>query len=69
MLVYINLERDRTDILDRFKQAVRRTPEITCAYNVTGETDFVLVISVSGYGGVRGVDPPLFFRECRYKEI
>ncbi|MER9896445.1 Lrp/AsnC family transcriptional regulator [Mesorhizobium sp. M0119] len=46
MLVSIDLERDRSDIIDRFKQAIRRTPEIMSAYAVTGDADFVLVISV-----------------------
>ncbi|TIL44451.1 Lrp/AsnC family transcriptional regulator [Mesorhizobium sp.] len=46
MLVSISLERDRTDIIDRFKQAIRRTPEIMSAYYVTGEADFVLIVSV-----------------------
>ncbi|MER9702590.1 Lrp/AsnC family transcriptional regulator [Mesorhizobium sp. M0146] len=46
MLAAISLERDRADIIDRFKQAVRRTPEIMNAYYVTGEADFVLTISV-----------------------
>ncbi|MER9108692.1 Lrp/AsnC family transcriptional regulator [Mesorhizobium sp. M0848] len=46
MLVSISLERDRSDIIDRFKQAIRRTPEIMSAYYVTGEADFVLIISV-----------------------
>ncbi|MER8899636.1 Lrp/AsnC family transcriptional regulator [Mesorhizobium sp. M0676] len=46
MLTFIGLERDRSDIIDRFKQAIRRTPEIMSAYYVTGEADFVLAISV-----------------------
>ncbi|MER8467622.1 Lrp/AsnC family transcriptional regulator [Mesorhizobium sp. M1396] len=45
MLVSVSLERDRSDIIDRFKQAVRRTPEIMSAYYVTGDADFVLVVS------------------------
>ncbi|RUZ71708.1 Lrp/AsnC family transcriptional regulator, partial [Mesorhizobium sp. M7A.F.Ca.US.006.01.1.1] len=32
LLVSITLERDRADIIDRFKQAIRRTPEIMNAY-------------------------------------
>ncbi|CCV09263.1 Uncharacterized HTH-type transcriptional regulator y4tD [Mesorhizobium metallidurans STM 2683] len=46
MLVSIDLERDRADIIDRFKQAIRRTPEIMSAYFVTGNADFMLIISV-----------------------
>ncbi|WP_018240882.1 Lrp/AsnC family transcriptional regulator [Ensifer sp. BR816] len=46
MLVSISLERDRSNIIDRFKQAIRKTPEIMSGFYVTGEADFVLIISV-----------------------
>jgi Lrp/AsnC family leucine-responsive transcriptional regulator len=45
MLVLVSLERERMDIIDRFKQAIRNTPEVMNGYYVTGETDFVLVIT------------------------
>lgn len=45
MLVSVALERERTDIIDLFKQAIRHTPEIMSGYYVTGEADFVLVVS------------------------
>jgi Lrp/AsnC family transcriptional regulator, leucine-responsive regulatory protein len=45
MLVSVTLERERADIIDRFKQAVRRTPEIMSGYYVTGEADFILLVS------------------------
>lgn len=45
MLVSVTLERERADIIDRFKQAIRKTPEIMSGYYVTGEADFVLLVS------------------------
>ncbi len=45
MLVLVSLERERMDIIDRFKQAIRNTPEVMNGYYVTGETDFVLVVT------------------------
>ncbi len=45
MLVAVELARERSDIIDRFKRAVRERPEVMSAYYVTGETDFVLVVS------------------------
>lgn len=45
MLVSVTLERERPDIIDRFKRAIRDAPEIMSGYYVTGDTDFVLVIS------------------------
>jgi Lrp/AsnC family leucine-responsive transcriptional regulator len=45
MMVLVSLERERTDIIDRFKQAIRATPEVMSGYYVTGEADFVLVVT------------------------
>jgi Lrp/AsnC family transcriptional regulator, leucine-responsive regulatory protein len=45
MLVLVSLERERADIIDRFKQAIRSTPEISVGLYVTGEEDFALLIT------------------------
>ena len=45
MLVSVELARERSDIIDRFKRAIRAAPEVMSAYYVTGETDFVLIVS------------------------
>lgn len=46
MLMFVSLERDRADVIDRFKTAIRRTHEIMSGYYVTGDADFVLIISM-----------------------
>lgn len=45
MLVLVSLERERADIVDRFKQSVRQTPEVMTGYYVTGDADFVLIVT------------------------
>ena len=45
MLVEVQLARERADIIDRFKRAVRDCPEVMSAYYVTGDADFVLIVS------------------------
>jgi Lrp/AsnC family transcriptional regulator, leucine-responsive regulatory protein len=45
VLVQVSLERERADIIDRFKTAIRTTPEIMTGYYVTGEADFLLVVT------------------------
>jgi Lrp/AsnC family leucine-responsive transcriptional regulator len=45
MLVMVSLERERADIIDRFKKSIRTTPEVMNGYYVTGDADFVLVIT------------------------
>lgn len=45
MIVSVQLERERSDIIDRFKASVRNEPVVMSAYYVTGDSDFVLIIS------------------------
>ena len=45
MVVLVSLERERADIIDRFKASIRATPEVMNGYYVTGEADFMLVVS------------------------
>jgi Lrp/AsnC family transcriptional regulator, leucine-responsive regulatory protein len=45
MIVLVSLERERADIIDRFKKAIRSTPEVVHGFYVTGETDFVLYVT------------------------
>ena len=45
MVVLVSLERERVDIIDRFKHAIRTTTEVMSGYYVTGDADFVLTIT------------------------
>ena len=45
MLIAVELARERSDIIGRFKRAVRERAEVMSAYYVTGETDFMLIVS------------------------
>lgn len=45
MIVLVSLERERADIVDRFKAAIRSTREVMMGYYVTGEADFMLVVT------------------------
>ena len=45
MFVNVILEREKADVIDRFKQAIRSRPEIMMGHHVTGETDFVLLVT------------------------
>jgi len=45
MMVAVELERERSDIIDRFKCSVRKVPAIMSAYYVTGDSDFILTVS------------------------
>ena len=64
MLVSVELERERSDIIDRFKKSVRNCPEIQSAYYVTGETDFVLIVTAKDMEDYEG-----FTRDFLYNNM
>ncbi|TIX06811.1 MAG: Lrp/AsnC family transcriptional regulator [Mesorhizobium sp.] len=45
MIVLVSLERERADIVDRFKAAIRNTHEVMIGFYVTGDADFILVVT------------------------
>ncbi len=45
MIVLVTLERERADIIDRFKAAIRNTRDVMLGYYVTGDADFILVVT------------------------
>lgn len=47
MLVLVSLERERSDIIDRFKKTLRANPEVSSGYYVTGDADFVIVVTAT----------------------
>lgn len=47
MFVHVTLERERADTIDRFKQAIRAAPEVMMGCHVTGEADFILLVTAT----------------------
>ncbi len=47
LLVLIFFERDRADIVDRFKRAICKMTEVMSGFYVTGQADFVLLVTAS----------------------
>ncbi|WP_095090441.1 Lrp/AsnC family transcriptional regulator [Mesorhizobium sophorae] len=45
MIVMVTLERERADIIDKFKREIKSSPEIATGFYITGEADFVLYIT------------------------
>lgn len=45
MLVLVTLERERSDIIDSFKEAIKSSVEVVHGFYVTGDADFILYIS------------------------
>ncbi|WP_027527316.1 Lrp/AsnC family transcriptional regulator [Bradyrhizobium sp. Ec3.3] len=45
MLVLVSLERERSDIVDRFKKGIKSSVEVVNGFYVTGDADFVLYVT------------------------
>ncbi|UPJ47866.1 Lrp/AsnC family transcriptional regulator [Bradyrhizobium sp. 200] len=45
MLVLVSLERERSDIIDKFKKAIKKSIEVVNGFYVTGDADFILYIT------------------------
>ncbi len=42
--VMVTLDREDRGVIDRFKQDIRNTPQITQGYYITGDADFILTV-------------------------
>lgn len=67
MLVAVELARERSDIIDRFKRAVRDRAEVMSAYYVTGETDFVLIVSAADMADYEAFTRDFFYNNADIK--
>lgn len=47
MLVLVTMERERSDIIDRFKKAIKSSAEVVNGFYVTGDADFVLYVTAT----------------------
>lgn len=45
MVVEVSLERERPDLMDAFKRSMQATPEVMLCLYVTGDVDFVLIVT------------------------
>lgn len=61
LIVQIVLERGRADIVDAFRREVRGIPEIQQCYYVTGEYDFILVVTASDMADYEQLTRRIFF--------
>lgn len=67
MIVEVTLERERPDIVERFKQAVLSCEQISSCYYVTGDVDFVLIIQVLDMEEYEGIIESIFHQNSNIK--
>jgi len=61
MVVLVALERERQDMSDHFKQSMLKLPEVMQCYYVTGEFDFVLILTVKDMQAYEEFSTRFFF--------
>ncbi|PBC23536.1 MULTISPECIES: Lrp/AsnC family transcriptional regulator [unclassified Mesorhizobium] len=61
IFVEVELESERTELIDGAKRQFSQTPEVQQCYYVTGEADFILVITVADMGAYEALTRKLFF--------
>jgi len=47
VVVLVTVERERPDLIDEFKRAMREAPEVLQCHYVTGPADFVLIVAAA----------------------
>jgi len=60
-VVMVEMERERVDQLDSFKQAAWAEPQVQQCYYITGEADFCLICTASDMSDFESLTHRLFF--------
>ncbi|MFT4670785.1 MAG: Lrp/AsnC family leucine-responsive transcriptional regulator [Pseudohongiellaceae bacterium] len=69
-LLSVELERDNLDVLVKFKAKIKSDPRVQQCYYVTGESDFVLIVTAKDMDSFDVFTQEMFFNESnvrRYK--
>jgi Lrp/AsnC family transcriptional regulator, leucine-responsive regulatory protein len=69
VIVEVSVESERIDLIDQVKTRFTNCPQVQQVYYVTGETDFVLVISVADMTEYEQLTRQLFFDDGNVKRF
>lgn len=69
VIVEVSVESERLDLIDQVKARFTNCPQVQQVYYVTGETDFVLIITVSDMGEYQRLTRQLFFDNGNIKRF
>lgn len=53
VILEVEMERDRPELYQRFSSALKQAKEVTQCYQVSGEIDYVIIITVPDYDAFR----------------
>jgi Lrp/AsnC family leucine-responsive transcriptional regulator len=69
MVVEVTLERERPDLMDAFKRSMRATPEVMLCLYVTGETDFILIVTATSMADYEDFTRRFFFENVNVRRF
>ncbi|MER9707570.1 Lrp/AsnC family transcriptional regulator [Mesorhizobium sp. M0204] len=69
MLVLVTLERERVDIIDKFKRDIKSSPEIATGFYITGEADFLLYITARSMEDYEEYTRRFFYENPHIKSV
>lgn len=69
IVVEVNVESERIDLLDATKASFAAAPEVQQCYYVTGESDFILVVTVATMSHYEALTRRIFFENGNIKRF
>ncbi len=69
MIVEVTLERERPEFLDQFKKTMQSTPEVMQCYYVTGNADFIIILTAKDMKDYEDFTRRFFFHNSNVKRF
>ncbi|MEH6404810.1 MAG: Lrp/AsnC family transcriptional regulator [Sneathiella sp.] len=69
MIVEVTLERERPEFLDQFKETMLNTPEVMQCYYVTGNADFIMILTAKDMKDYEDFTRRFFFHNSNVKRF
>jgi DNA-binding Lrp family transcriptional regulator len=69
IFVQVEMESERTDLYESAKRSFSNAPEVQQCYYVTGEADFILVVTVNSMSDYEALTRRLFFENNNVKRF
>lgn len=68
-VVQVSLERERADLIDTFKEGMRNNPAVQQCYYVTGNSDFILIVTAADMDDYERFTRTAFFENSNVRSF
>lgn len=68
-IVQINLERERLDLFNDFKQRMQKNPQVQQCYYITGASDFIIILTAANMAEYEAFTQEFFFDDSNIKSF